>query len=184
MQIFNSILFASVLAAGASALSVISDGPTAEIVAREALPVAEPGTHEYPENYKFARSDGWSSRRSPSPQAHEHFNAEKRENEVAARSISAINKLFTPSGSATTVIITWYTGVDLKNPSCWPNSAWAPSDSSFAGAITSKGWVGRPDCLSFVEREWGFTSDFPSPQKEEADLIQSYFVSTLNCLLV
>jgi hypothetical protein len=47
--------------------------------------------------------------------------------------------------------ITWYTGNDLKNPSCWANTKWAPTDKSFAAALTMEGWTTRPKCFKFLE---------------------------------
>ncbi|KAG8912035.1 hypothetical protein FRC01_005335 [Tulasnella sp. 417] len=55
------------------------------------------------------------------------------------------------TGKAEDVIITWYTGQDLKNPSCWPQSKWAPTDESFACALTLEGWDSKPDCFKFLE---------------------------------
>ncbi|KAK0468319.1 Non-catalytic module family EXPN protein [Desarmillaria tabescens] len=49
------------------------------------------------------------------------------------------------------VIITWYTGEDLLNPSCWPQPVWTPTDQSFVSAITEIGWEGRPKCFDFLE---------------------------------
>lgn len=74
-------------------------------------------------------------------------------------------------GKPTDVKITWYTGHDLLNPSCWPNTKWAPTvsdltfvmicssqlnlqDESFACALTLEGWTNRPDCLKFLECTW------------------------------
>ncbi|KAG8932946.1 hypothetical protein FRC03_008663 [Tulasnella sp. 419] len=54
-------------------------------------------------------------------------------------------------GDAEDVIITWYTGEDLQNPSCWPHPEWAPTDESFACALTLEGWTTRPDCFKFLE---------------------------------
>ncbi|KZT12799.1 uncharacterized protein LAESUDRAFT_753837 [Laetiporus sulphureus 93-53] len=54
-------------------------------------------------------------------------------------------------GSAQPVTITWYTGKDLLNPSCWSNTQWAPTDDSFACALTEEGWVDRPKCFKFLE---------------------------------
>lgn len=49
------------------------------------------------------------------------------------------------------VLITWYNGPDLLNPSCFPDSAnWAPSDHSMVAATTIK-WAGKPPCGSFVK---------------------------------
>ncbi|KIM46289.1 hypothetical protein M413DRAFT_64723 [Hebeloma cylindrosporum] len=54
-------------------------------------------------------------------------------------------------GKPEPVIITWYTGQDLKNPSCWANGKWAPTDASFACALTMDGWSSRPKCFKFLE---------------------------------
>ncbi|KAF8165444.1 hypothetical protein B0H34DRAFT_239648 [Crassisporium funariophilum] len=54
-------------------------------------------------------------------------------------------------GAPQPVIITWYTGHDLKNPSCWANGKWAPTDKSFAAALTMEGWKNRPECFKFLE---------------------------------
>ncbi|KAK0206512.1 hypothetical protein DFS33DRAFT_594580 [Desarmillaria ectypa] len=53
--------------------------------------------------------------------------------------------------NAVQVIITWYTGKDLLNPSCWPQPVWTPTDQSFVSAITEIGWEGRPKCFDFLE---------------------------------
>ncbi|TDL29381.1 hypothetical protein BD410DRAFT_811038 [Rickenella mellea] len=54
-------------------------------------------------------------------------------------------------GTTETVKITWYTGHDLENPSCWSDSKWAPTDESFACALTLDGWTSRPKCFAFLE---------------------------------
>ncbi|KDQ20510.1 hypothetical protein BOTBODRAFT_309857 [Botryobasidium botryosum FD-172 SS1] len=55
-------------------------------------------------------------------------------------------------GQPEDVVITWYTGQDLENPSCWANNEWTPTDESFACALTLHGWTqNRPACLSFIE---------------------------------
>ncbi|CAE6412030.1 unnamed protein product [Rhizoctonia solani] len=54
-------------------------------------------------------------------------------------------------GKAQGVTITWYTGEDLQNPSCWPESNWAPTDASFACALTLEGWNNKPSCFKFLE---------------------------------
>lgn len=38
-------------------------------------------------------------------------------------------------GKAEPVMITWYTGHDLLNPSCWPNPSWAPTASELSPLI-------------------------------------------------
>ncbi|KAF8192489.1 Non-catalytic module family EXPN protein [Pholiota molesta] len=54
-------------------------------------------------------------------------------------------------GDKEAVTITWYTGHDLENPSCWANGKWAPTDASFAAALTQEGWTTRPKCFKFLE---------------------------------
>ncbi|KAF9469099.1 hypothetical protein BDZ94DRAFT_571566 [Collybia nuda] len=54
-------------------------------------------------------------------------------------------------GKSEAATITWYTGHDLKNPSCWANGNWAPTDQSFACALTLEGWHDRPQCFKFLE---------------------------------
>ncbi|KAI9512162.1 hypothetical protein F5148DRAFT_51988 [Russula earlei] len=49
------------------------------------------------------------------------------------------------------VAITWYTGKDLLNPSCWKNPVWAPTDHSFVCAVTQEGWTSKPKCFDFLE---------------------------------
>ena len=73
------------------------------------------------------------------------------------------------TGKAEPVTITWYTGHDLENPSCWPNPKWAPTvrmgpadanvtllnchkDASMACALTLEGWTTKPKCFKFLER--------------------------------
>ncbi|KAG1874538.1 hypothetical protein DFJ58DRAFT_836293 [Suillus subalutaceus] len=54
-------------------------------------------------------------------------------------------------GPSEGVTITWYTGHDLENPSCWSNGGWAPTDKSFVGAVTLDGWTTKPQCFKFIE---------------------------------
>ncbi|RPD67062.1 hypothetical protein L226DRAFT_608312 [Lentinus tigrinus ALCF2SS1-7] len=54
-------------------------------------------------------------------------------------------------GKPEPVVITWYTGHDLLNPSCWSNPTWAPTDKSFAAALTLDGWTNKPKCFKFLE---------------------------------
>ncbi|KAI0722874.1 hypothetical protein C8Q76DRAFT_720646 [Earliella scabrosa] len=54
-------------------------------------------------------------------------------------------------GKPEPVVITWYTGHDLLNPSCWANPTWAPTDQSFAAALTLDGWTSKPQCFKFLE---------------------------------
>ncbi|KAH7916205.1 hypothetical protein BJ138DRAFT_1176072 [Hygrophoropsis aurantiaca] len=54
-------------------------------------------------------------------------------------------------GPSQPVTITWYTGHDLENPSCWSNSDWTPTDQSMVAALTEEGWEGKPGCFKFLE---------------------------------
>ncbi|KAI0335561.1 hypothetical protein GY45DRAFT_1240357 [Cubamyces sp. BRFM 1775] len=54
-------------------------------------------------------------------------------------------------GKPEPVTITWYTGHDLLNPSCWENPNWHPTDGSFAAALTLSGWTSKPKCFKFLE---------------------------------
>ncbi|KAG0709528.1 hypothetical protein DFH29DRAFT_1701 [Suillus ampliporus] len=54
-------------------------------------------------------------------------------------------------GSSQGVTITWYTGHDLENPSCWSNGNWSPTDQSYVGAVTLEGWTTKPECFDFIE---------------------------------
>ncbi|KAG1755803.1 hypothetical protein EDB19DRAFT_1625182, partial [Suillus lakei] len=55
-------------------------------------------------------------------------------------------------GSSEGVTITWYTGHDLENPSCWSNGEWAPTVSMrLHGAVTLDGWTTKPQCFKFIE---------------------------------
>lgn len=73
---------------------------------------------------------------------------------AAAKVTSSFKKLIDSMkgiGKAEPVTITWYTGHDLENPSCWSNPNWAPTDASFACALTLDGWTTKPKCFKFLE---------------------------------
>ncbi|KAG8880251.1 hypothetical protein FRB97_000963 [Tulasnella sp. 331] len=55
------------------------------------------------------------------------------------------------TGIHSEVLITWYTGHDLLNPSCWENTDWAPTDGSMVAALTLHGWKNKPKCKKFIE---------------------------------
>ncbi|KAF8665568.1 hypothetical protein AX16_000027 [Volvariella volvacea WC 439] len=85
----------------------------------------------------------------------------------AAQHIEHALKSLFGYGKPEPVAITWYTGHDLLNPSCWPKTEWAPTvyldpaptplvlspqqDESFVCALTLEGWYDRPKCFEFVE---------------------------------
>ncbi|KAN0097348.1 hypothetical protein V8E55_001794 [Tylopilus felleus] len=60
-------------------------------------------------------------------------------------------------GKAEEVVITWYTGHDLLNPSCWTKPIWSPTDESFVAALTLDGWLEKPKCFKFIELCHGAT---------------------------
>ncbi|KAF9058071.1 RlpA-like double-psi beta-barrel-protein domain-containing protein-containing protein [Panaeolus papilionaceus] len=65
--------------------------------------------------------------------------------------ISQLFKGLKGLGKPEPVTITWYTGHDLQNPSCWKNGEWAPTDRSFVAALTLDGWNNKPKCFKFLE---------------------------------
>ncbi|KAM0790054.1 hypothetical protein ACM66B_005382 [Microbotryomycetes sp. NB124-2] len=50
-----------------------------------------------------------------------------------------------------TAVITWYTGQDLKNPSCGRTSGWTPTDNSLVTAPTLQWGANRPPCGAFIQ---------------------------------
>jgi len=66
-------------------------------------------------------------------------------------SVKSVMDTIKAIGSPEPVTITWYTGKDLLNPSCWSTPTWAPTDESFACALTLEGWTDRPKCFKFLE---------------------------------
>jgi len=76
------------------------------------------------------------------------------DSDSATKGLSSLQKIVDSIkgiGKAEPVTITWYTGHDLLNPSCWSNTNWAPSDQSFAAALTLTGWTTKPKCFKFLE---------------------------------
>ncbi|TRM68037.1 Non-catalytic module family EXPN protein [Schizophyllum amplum] len=65
--------------------------------------------------------------------------------------VAKVIKTIQAIGKPEAVTITWYTGHDLENPSCWANGNWAPTDASFAAALTLQGWQNKPKCFKFLE---------------------------------
>ncbi|KAJ7068171.1 expansin family protein [Mycena amicta] len=105
--------------------------------------------HSLADSYSFDPRDGWQS-----------FNATnlqykyRRSKQTAPKSDNALSALFRGLfgiGSPNKAIVTWYTGHDLLNPSCWANTKWHPTDESFVCATTMVGWTTRPKCFQFVE---------------------------------
>ncbi|EPT02740.1 hypothetical protein FOMPIDRAFT_54995 [Fomitopsis schrenkii] len=66
-------------------------------------------------------------------------------------SVKAVVDSMKAMGESEPVTITWYTGHDLLNPSCWSTTSWTPTDESMVSAVTLEGWTNRPQCFKFVE---------------------------------
>ncbi|KAF8312259.1 hypothetical protein DL93DRAFT_2149493 [Clavulina sp. PMI_390] len=103
--------------------------------------------HSYSEQTTFDERDGWE-RVSISDFSQKQPNVTSRNDEEVS---GVIGNALKAIGEATSVIITWYSGNDLKNPSCWSDSVWTPTDESFICALTLEGWTNRPKCFSFLE---------------------------------
>ncbi|KAI9574568.1 expansin family protein [Boletus coccyginus] len=132
--------------------------------------------HSLTESYQFNPRDGWESvmvtnlrykyRRSstgmtstatpvknsssalerPSSTSTRHSSAKSVFRSVG-ESLAEFTKGIIAIGKAEDVIITWYTGHDLLNPSCWTE----PTDKSFVAALTLDGWSEKPKCFKFIE---------------------------------
>ncbi|KZV69194.1 hypothetical protein PENSPDRAFT_633349 [Peniophora sp. CONT] len=129
--------------------------------------------HSYSDDYAFSPEDGWTTlTASDEPykypnetQAMPHAEAVPDESskdpasggllsrglEKITTKLKSITKGLHGMGQPEDVVVTWYTGHDLQNPSCWPNSDWAPTDESYACALTLDGWKDKPACFRFLE---------------------------------
>jgi len=127
--------------------------------------------HSYRPAYSFQKRDGWETvpvsdlayKYGRNNTKHDLSTVETPRGRLARRSKKsgggsigsaiqhAVDAALKGIGKIEQVTITWYTGNDLKNPSCWDKSVWAPSDDSFACAVTLEGWANRPKCFKFLE---------------------------------
>lgn len=114
--------------------------------AQDPAPVPEPAPTPGPEPVE----DSHQTDDAPAPDEDHGHGGSGLSIDVAGDLGSTIDDL-KGTGNVEDVIITWYTGQDLKNPSCWPQSKWAPTDESFACAVTLEGWDSKPDCFKFLE---------------------------------
>ncbi|KAG9127679.1 hypothetical protein FRC07_010904 [Ceratobasidium sp. 392] len=130
-----------------------------------------PRSHAYDSNYGFSSGDGWetvavtnlpykydnvsSARTNPSLRR-QRSGVKRGVGNILGGTVShtlgATWNSVKGAGKSQDVTITWYTGEDLQNPSCWPESDWAPTDASFACALTLEGWTTKPSCFKFLER--------------------------------
>ncbi|KAI9448224.1 Non-catalytic module family EXPN protein [Lactarius indigo] len=112
--------------------------------------------HSLESGYNYDPRDGWqpvnisnlSYKYGPSrpPKGHRPTKAISKFKSILDP-ITNVLKGLKGIGKPEKVTITWYTGHDLLNPSCWKDSVWAPTDSSFACALTREGWSSRPQVL-------------------------------------
>ncbi|KAJ1309067.1 hypothetical protein OPQ81_004746 [Rhizoctonia solani] len=116
-------------------------------------------SHSYDPSYEFRSSDGWESvpitnlsykygnvththsdqrrQRSGSKRGVKvDVNADVIGGTVSHAVGEAWNEL-KGLGKVQEVTITWYTGEDLQNPSCWPESDWAPTVGCARGVLRS-----------------------------------------------
>lgn len=123
--------------------------------------------HSLGDTYSFDPRDGWehvnltdlsykyAAREQVTTLAAEEDHGTKSKRSDLVISIKGVAdqvwKGFKGFGKKQDATITWYTGQDLEHPSCWPNTPWAPTDKSFAAAVTMEGWNTRPECFRFLE---------------------------------
>ncbi|KAF8341281.1 uncharacterized protein EI90DRAFT_2905840, partial [Cantharellus anzutake] len=121
--------------------------------------------HSYPEDTTFDEKDGWK-RVFVSDLEYKYSNATiTQQDRKKAKSKSGtpglagqggvLKDALKSVGKFIPVVITWYTGKDLENPSCWPSGHWTPTDDAFVCALTLRGWWDRPKCFSFIELCYG-----------------------------
>ncbi|KAK2466137.1 hypothetical protein APHAL10511_001779 [Amanita phalloides] len=121
--------------------------------------------HSLGDAYQFDPRDGWQSvnisdltykyeKRHLSEKEHKEPHRSEAPQSFGQEAWSLLKKVFSTLkglGSPNSVTITWYTGKDLSNPSCWPNTYWSPTDASFVCARTERGWANGPGCFQFLE---------------------------------
>ncbi|EEB89902.1 hypothetical protein MPER_11955, partial [Moniliophthora perniciosa FA553] len=98
------------------------------------------------------------------PKQHEHNAGSKTkslsklhsEDISVSGAVSGVKNALKAIGEPEEVTITWYTGNDLRNPSCWSDSVWTPTDESFICALTLEGWISKPECFKFLECQPNF----------------------------
>ncbi|KAH8118407.1 hypothetical protein DFH11DRAFT_670599 [Phellopilus nigrolimitatus] len=117
-------------------------------------------THSRGENYQFDPREWHSVNATDLGYKYDYSAPEKRSQKASSQTslggtiVHLINDIWNGlqgTGNAEPVKITWYTGHDLLNPSCWSKTDWAPTDNSFACALTLQGWASQPKCFKFLE---------------------------------
>lgn len=127
-------------------------------------------SHSLGNDYEFDPRDGWTTVNITGAQFTPSLGAQPEHGQFVSRDISSYTQDYTRDltgdvekvvdnvwnglkaiGDPQSVTITWYTGHDLLNPSCWSQGNWSPSDGSFVAALTLDGWDNRPKCFDFLE---------------------------------
>ncbi|KAG8719845.1 hypothetical protein FRC08_001847 [Ceratobasidium sp. 394] len=130
-----------------------------------------PRSHAYGSSYSFSSRDGWETvpvtnlpykydnatgTQAKPPPRRQRSGVKRAVGDLlgatTSHALGATWNNVKGAGKSQDVTITWYTGEDLQNPSCWPESDWAPTDASFACALTLEGWTTKPSCFKFLER--------------------------------
>ncbi|KAJ7667923.1 expansin family protein [Mycena polygramma] len=162
MRLFSLALFAlSIVSLPATTTaSAISHGTSSRAIAKSKYSES----HSLGDSYTFDPRDGWQTLNASSLHYKYRRESTKKKKTAVAKPKSGANTLFGLAqavdtvwnglkglGKTERVVVTWYTGHDLKNPSCWSNTNWAPTDESFVCALTLQGWLNKPQCFSFLE---------------------------------
>ncbi|KAF8211215.1 hypothetical protein K438DRAFT_1806898 [Mycena galopus ATCC 62051] len=122
--------------------------------------------HSLGDSYTFDPRDGWQSFNASNLQHNYPRGStknDKKKTSFATPKLSFLETLSRPvsklvgmlgmkgEGESQAATVTWYTGHDLLNPSCWANTKWTPTDESFICALTLQGWNNKPQCFKFLE---------------------------------
>ncbi|KAJ7228763.1 hypothetical protein GGX14DRAFT_414881 [Mycena pura] len=114
-------------------------------------------SHSLGDSYTFDPRDGWQTFNTTNlhykyPRNSASKSSKPNKPETVVEDVAAAAAaLKTLKGIGDTVKVTWYTGQDLLNPSCWSNVNWHPTDESFVCATTLTGWTNKPKCFDFLE---------------------------------
>ncbi|KAJ7179895.1 hypothetical protein C8R43DRAFT_1117243 [Mycena crocata] len=140
---------------GVGAISITSSG---RAIAKSKYTTS----HSLGDSYTFDSRDGWQSFNATNLQYKYRRESTKKDSSkktavkhssplTIAQVLGKVWNGLKGMGKAQPVIATWYTGHDLLHPSCWSNTAWAPTDASFVCALTMQGWQNKPQCFQFLE---------------------------------
>ncbi|KAJ6509939.1 Non-catalytic module family EXPN protein [Mycena vitilis] len=163
MRFLSLSLFAlsTVSLPATTAASAISHSTSSRAIAKSKYSES----HSLGDSYTFDPRDGWQTLNASSEHYKYRRESTKKQKTAVAKPKSGGNTLsgivaqafgavwhgLQGKGLPKKVTVTWYTGHDLENPSCWSNTNWAPTDESFVCALTLQGWLDKPQCFDFLE---------------------------------